>query len=261
MLHLRLIALPLVFFANAVAAYEINTHAFLSQKAYERSVLSPTHPNSILPTIGLDRWPKTGTFDIQPGLPVLGGARRYFDDIDVDEPYLRAITRPASAQEETSIGLLYARSFIPGFSSLDEAQSSIPGWLMRGAIREDDNDGALFLVGTNIPLFWATGDDRDDDPYGPIVRAVKHFYDPIRNLEYPYKECDRFTCKKSIQWAMGTIDPLVSGSNTPDTLRRNHSTWVDARNSYFAALTANIDGDGNGQLSTVERLDSAVVRT
>jgi hypothetical protein len=262
MLNFRLIALPLALHACIGAAYEINTHAFMSQKGYERSVLSPAHPNSILPAIALDRWPRTGTFDIYPGLPVLGGARRYFDDIDLNEPYLSAITRPAAAQEQTSIGLLYARGFVSGFSTLDEAQSSIPGWLMRGAIREDDNDGALFLPIINIPLIWFDGDDRDDDPYGPMVRAVKHFYDPIRNLQYPYKkECERYTCARSIDWAMGTINPLIPASNLPNPQRRNHSTWVDARNSYFVALTGNIDGYGNGQLSNFERADSAVVRT
>jgi hypothetical protein len=259
--HIKALCMS-VALSQSIAAYEINTHAFLTQKAYERSVLSPNHPNSILPTLGLDRLPKTGTFDINSGLPVVGGARRYFDDIDTDETYLTAITRPTAAQEETSIGLLYARGFIPGFSSLDEVQGSIPGWLMRGAIREDDNDGAVFLPLTNIPLFWLTGDDRDGDPYGPIVRAVKHFYDPVRNLRYPYRaECEKYTCLPSTAWAMGTVDPLSSGLDTPDPLRRNHSTWVDARNSYFAALTGNIDANGNGQLSTEERLDSAVVRT
>lgn len=96
MLHSRLIALPLVFFVNATSAFEINTHAFMSQKAYEPSVLSPSHPNSILPIIGLDRWPKIGTFDINQGLPALRGIRRYFDDVDVNEPYLTATARPTT---------------------------------------------------------------------------------------------------------------------------------------------------------------------
>ncbi len=88
--------LLLLMITYSAKSFEINTHAFMSQKAYETSVLSPSHPNSILPILGLDRWPKAETFYLYQGLPALRGIRRYFDDVDVDESYLTATARPTT---------------------------------------------------------------------------------------------------------------------------------------------------------------------
>jgi hypothetical protein len=61
----------------SASGFEITTHAWSSQKSFERSVLSANHPNSILPVLGFDRLPNSGTFDIQAGLPVTGGDFRF----------------------------------------------------------------------------------------------------------------------------------------------------------------------------------------
>ena len=46
-------------------------------------------------------------------------------------------------------------------------EDQVRSWLLRGAVREDDNDGRLLATFG----FWLTGDDRDPDPYGFITRG------------------------------------------------------------------------------------------
>ncbi|MCB1567477.1 MAG: hypothetical protein KDI69_01485 [Xanthomonadales bacterium] len=94
-------------------------------------------------------------------------------------------------------------------------------WLMRGAIREDDND-------YKILGFWRDSDHRDDDPYGRMLRAAKYFYDPFHDRAFDFAGyCADYGCEKSVDWALG-------GTNQS---RRNHFTWENARNNYWWALT------------------------
>ena len=97
------------------------------------------------------------------------------------------------------------------------APFSIQGWLMRGAIREDDY---LSNFGAKNP---------QDDPYGMFNRPLRHFYDPIN-----HKGLLAFT--PAPDWATGSKDSFANPV-LPDTTRRNHFTLLDARESEFRALT------------------------
>jgi len=154
------------------SAYEITTHALITQKAYERSALNPSNPNSVVTAIGFDRLGQNTAFDLEQkinaGLFSTPVDRAYYDDAVRPATINQSVVRLPQQQEKTSMQWLLERGFTPGFSSVESFEGSIPGWLMRGSIREDDNDGRLILKA------WATGDDRDLDPYGRILRAVKH---------------------------------------------------------------------------------------
>jgi hypothetical protein len=50
------LALLLVLGASTnVGAYEIGTHALITKTAVDASVLSPSHPKSIIPVLGFNR--------------------------------------------------------------------------------------------------------------------------------------------------------------------------------------------------------------
>lgn len=111
------------------------------------------------------------------------------------------------------------------------APLSIEGWLMRGAIREDDAKGER---------------NPQDDPYNPdLRRPLHHFFDPINNRPLTrfglwYLDND---VHKAPDWAIGGRD-VFSFPNTPETGRRNHFTAFDAREAMYRALTG-LDSSGN----------------
>jgi hypothetical protein len=124
-------------------------------------------------------------------------------------------------------------------------------------VREDDNDAILPVVG------WYSGDHRDQDPFGPLLRATKHFYDPFKDRAFDYpNHCTTYTCVRSILWALGRTNPLDPGSDSDDTGRRNHFTWQDARNNYWWALVVKRDtlGDGYDFADSVQDGSERMVR-
>ena len=144
---------------------------------------------------------------------------------------------------------LIGRGLLPGASG-QAVEQRVRSWLLRGAVREDDNDVQVPLLG------WQTGDDRDPDPFGPTPRATRHFYDPLHDRAFDYPNvCATYTCMRSILWALGRTSPLMPGSDADDTSRRNHFTWQDARNNYWWALVLKRDGQGNGYDFTDAVLD------
>lgn len=123
---------------------------------------------------------------------------------------------------------------------------------MQGDIREDDND--LLIPFTSI---FFTQDKRDPDPWGHLLRAGRHFYDPIYDRAFAYPTCDDYGCVRSPVWAMGTQHPLSPPGDAEDTARRNHFSWVDARNNYWKALTQERYPNGG---TLVDRVSSSVER-
>lgn len=100
------------------------------------------------------------------------------------------------------------------------------GWLLRGAIREDD---VPWPAGNRFP--WQ---DPDPTPGLPIFRVVNHFYDPVysRPLQIPLISDG----EKAPNWALGVND-FLGAPDTPNTTRRNHFTLFDARETMYRALT------------------------
>ena len=111
--------------------------------------------------------------------------------------------------------------------------SSIQGWLMRGAIREDD-----YISGPNP---WIV----DPDLPIPFVRVFNHFFDPVnrRGLTVGVTLGDM-----APQWAIGSVD-VFNQPNTPNPNRKNHYTVFDAREAMYRALTGQ-DKNGNPVAAT-----------
>ena len=177
-------------------AYELATHGWMTNAAYERSALR-VDP-ALLVALGIA--------ELQDGL-----GEAYFD-VSGNTVQVRSKT----TFEESN------RKMPPGVNPL-----SIPGWLMRGAIREDD-----------VP--WPVGDNPQDDPYGSIFRVRNHFYDPVNNQP--------LTVGIGLgdiapQWAIGSSN-VFSNRNNPNPYRRNHFTVFDAREAMYRALTGrDVSGD------------------
>jgi hypothetical protein len=110
----------------------------------------------------------------------------------------------------------------------------IENWLLRGVLREDDV----------LPSDYkdSTCGQPEQDPYGAFRRVLGHFYDPIFDRPLtPYGvTCSSVpglgTCWKSVDWALGYVDSFATPP-VPDTSRRNHFTWLDARENMWLALT------------------------
>ncbi|MEO8101534.1 MAG: hypothetical protein ABI790_03355 [Betaproteobacteria bacterium] len=92
----------------------------------------------------------------------------------------------------------------------------IPGWLLRGAVREDDNTKET-----------RPGTPEGDEPGGVFERVYGHFFDPVND--------------KGL-----TIGPFTFGPRAPDwaTLkgtkigaRENYYNWPSAREAMWRALT------------------------
>jgi hypothetical protein len=137
----------------------------------------------------------------------------------------------------------FEKSFI-GTLGLSEEELTIPGWLMRGAIREDDGG---YLI--NGPFeFYRMGLESEpyDDPFGNINRFCNHFFDPVN------KTAANFTCTSfqspisAPNWAIGASDAFAA-PNAPNAGRRNHFTVFDAREAMYRALTGKkVDGSSAG---------------
>ncbi len=194
------LALTLLVIWNGANAYELATHARLTQAAYSRSVLVD---QALLQDLGIDASVNNPFGEI------------YFD-VSGSEAYVRS-------QND------FEKSKMPN-NGIDFL--SIPGWLMRGAIREDD-----------VP--WPFGDNPQDDPYGRFFRVFNHFYDPINNRP--------LTVGIGLgdiapQWAIGSSN-VFSNRNNPNIYRRNHFTVFDAREAMYRALTGR-DVRGNPVAAT-----------
>lgn len=218
-------------------AYEIGTHAYVSKLGVDGSVLSPTNAKSIVPVLGFERLDAIKPFEI--ALVPSGFLRqRYFDNLPL--PAISILSEDAPAltvreieKEERKIFERLANvGLVPGKDDLSLFEQRIVAWVMRGAVREDDNDIGPYSIG-----------DRDGDPWNVVFRAGRHFYDPVNNrgLDEGFT-CTTFGCRPAIDWAAGRAD-VLNGPGTLDTSRENHFSWQDARDQYWWALTYNRNPD------------------
>lgn len=143
---------------------------------------------------------------------------------------------------------------------------SVSGWLMRGAIREDDAKGE---------------DNPQDDEFNPnLKRPLHHFYDPVNDCGLFVNTCEENYIEtgdpvfglfaqdpdvhKAPDWAIGTGDAFTD-PNVQEADRRNHFTVFDAREAMFRAITGRklnpdgtldasigLDSDGALRISTEE---------
>ena len=188
------------------AGFEVTTHASITQAAWARAIGErPTLVSKLGFNVSSDG-----------RMPDLGD--EYFD---MSGPDMRARTR---FKFESNIIALPPTDGL----ALSGQQQRINGWVIAGAIREDDNP---------------TEDNPKDDPYQPggaIHREFNHFFDPyydrpltVTTLPWAYGE----VIQKAVDWAIGTSNAF-SNENTRSTLSTwNHFTVFEAREAMFRALT------------------------
>jgi hypothetical protein len=182
------------FVCGLAAAYEVSTHGYLTYQAYMRSRLVDY---VVFQELGLEDGANTfGNF--------------YYD------------------VSSTGVGTRYWGGFeediIEEDMKLVNQSLTIPGWLMQGAIREDD-----------IPDYWPfLGENPQDDPDGKIPRVRNHFYDPVNRR--PLEIAGVAVGKDAPTWAVGSEEAFRC-PNCEDLNRRNHFTVMDAREAMYRALT------------------------
>ncbi len=203
------ISIILILLPYMASGYELATHARITKQAYLKSILNLDE--ELLLDYGLETNSHltTGYFDVSDtdiqlriaqDQFVLDKMKKYFPELE--------ITDPSTLTKEN-----YPYSPI--------------GWLMRGAIREDD---------------WPFGANPNDGPVNAF-RIFNHFFDPVNNGKLWLGE---YTAPN---WALGTEDAFpVTGliQPLPDFIKSNHFTMFDAREAQYRALTGHAkDGSKN----------------
>ena len=215
-------------------AYDAETHALITYKAYQSSVLLPTEASGTVARLGLDRLDPPSPFNTywQATAGALGPVS-YYDNTGATV-HQRQPNEYERCQMEDLAKVAIIGSTTGYFDPADPMLSGagipkvaflpVQNWLMRGVLREDDVWSILYKT-----IAKEDCGQPDTDPYGSISRVFNHFYDPIHDNGLSIGI-------KSIDWALGYVDsfdtPLVV-----DTNRRNHFTYVDARENMWRALT------------------------
>jgi hypothetical protein len=203
---------------SRASAYELSTHARITYKAYEGSALGKEQ--SMTKDLGIDSF-----ITSSPDNP-FGFA--YYD-----------ISGSVTSRSKTSFEKIYMdESNNPNPAIPPTATDvSLPGWLMRGAIREDDYASAF-------GIWVAKNPQNDQDPPQSFWRVMNHFFDPYLNrpLTLSSAAASAFSqatgetdFKRAPSWALGADDAFAA-TPVPDPARRNHFTVFDAREAMYRAL-------------------------
>lgn len=207
---MKRIALPIVSLAVCLQltpadAYELATHGVLTEKAYKRSALN-TDPQ-LLKSLGIDS-SKANVF-----------GEAYYDISGND------VTQRTQYDFEKGKMPDEGRDFL-----------TVKGWLMRGAIREDD-------------AYREDNPQDDRDPANAkLRRPLHHFFDPVNNRPLTVAgigllDPDVHTAPA---WGLGTTNAnAFVYPGIPENGRRNHFTVLDAREAIYRALTGvRLNNDG-----------------
>ena len=205
-------------------AYELATHARVTYMAYAQSTLAK-EPR-LLKSLGIDT-----LILLNPSDPF---GKTYYDVSVTD-------TRERSANSFETEFMTEREDNPSPVIPPDVTNLSLPSWLMRGAIREDDYARAF---GTWV----APNPQADPDQPQAFWRIMNHFYDPVgdRPLTLNAAQASAFALftqestdfRAAPAWALGTSNTdAFLHPNMPETGRRNHFTVFDAREAMFRALT------------------------
>lgn len=169
--------------------YELSTHGAITKFSFERSLLVSSSVFDVLGLMGGDR-PFGFIYYDMNNFGVRSRNNWFFEDSIIRD---KLFSEPLSAK----------------------------GWLMRGAIREDD-------------LPRPIGRNPQDDPDDSIVRVRNHFYDPVNRR--PLEVAGVALGTDAPTWASGS-EEAFGCPNCEDLERRNHFTVMDAREAMYRALT------------------------
>ncbi|MHB8728228.1 MAG: dockerin type I repeat-containing protein [Sulfuricaulis sp.] len=188
---------------SGAQGYELATHGALTEQAYEASDLKTDV--SLIPQLGIDVYTQNPNTQTNP-----------FGSIYYDVSGTTVKERSDSPFEDKII--------VSDLQAFGVKPLSLQGWLMRGAIREDDNPTQYALDDPDLP--------------GVFHREFNHFFDPINNRPltvFGLSFVDS-NVHKAPDWAMGT-DDVFTNPNTRGSEKRNHFTVLDAREAQYRALT------------------------
>ncbi len=188
-----LLSLGIVWLIGTPAsAYELATHGILTEKAYERSMLV-TDPQ-LLKSFGLD-----------------ASNPNVFGEIYYDVFGTEVKERKQNDFEKSKMPN-EGRDFL-----------TIKGWLLRGAIREDD-----WTDIDRLGCHRQAPNPHDDN----IDRPGNHFYDPV----YDRGLTVFIVGERAPDWGLGTTN-FQANPPPVNVARANHYTILDAREAMYRALT------------------------
>ena len=222
------------------SAFNLETHALITQDARNKSVLSISNLE-LAQRYGFDRLEPRHIFDNQNSFRCLANdpnsVSRRDAYIDARDAWLNA---PGSNPRANVFGrcltLFEQLSMPPAYTGLLPSPNPavgatgwlrLEGWLMRGAIREDDFESGAYDNPNLIP---------DQDPWVDEFRSLNHFYDPIVDNTGigPFRNIGQ----RSTTWALGIADEdNWTNVQLPEVARGNHFSDADARKLMFLALT------------------------
>ena len=164
----RYLVLGSLALSNTSWAYEIDTHAWLTKRAFDRSTLSPGSPSStgLYKTLGWERLPPGEPFNL-PGSGSTPDRNRYYDLVGT-------WSTGDTFNFQREVNYFEQRRMPLEYRAADAVLGNRPwlrfeSWLMRGAIREDDLEQAEYTDGS----------PPDRDPHGEFTRVLRHFYNPV----------------------------------------------------------------------------------
>jgi hypothetical protein len=203
-------ALILALLSDVARPYEQSTHALLTRASVARSMLQATNQGlmrdlDLTDPRALD--PKGSYFEVINPFAGVGGAAK----------------RTWQSYENDILGILGVA-----------VDSTAPGnWIVRGAVREDDNP--------------AEDPPTPQDVSPGLKRPLHHFFDPFNNRPLSGGGVGAIDgdIHRNPDWAIGSADSFLR-PNTPEMGRRNHFSVFDAREAMFRALTLKWrDSDGS----------------
>jgi hypothetical protein len=260
----------LFVFENAIG-YETETHALITRKAYQESILSQTGSNSVSHILGLDRldrfvpfrsyWTPPGslsdTYYTNGGWTGIGALDPTGWNVPEDFEHCQMAEFLQLDPSRAEFQLLFQDSvsiYEKGVSS--DATLPIQNWLVRGAIREDDLGHGVLGIAPTLGShcgreWWATR----AQPNGANPRSFNHFYDPYLDVGLTFAGG-----KRSTDWAFGYIQALALPPQV-DVTRENTYTYSDARNTFYWALTRQENRIAGHAYTASQRADDALDRT
>jgi len=221
---------------RSAQSYDAETHALIAYKAYGQSALSQTGTGSLVARLTLDRLEIPTPFNTYwQAVGSTPGPLAYYDTTSASGFDRDATPRQPDVYEQCQMQHLAPRppketgtnwlkdDPMLGADGVTVTFFPIENWLMRGDLREDDLSPLLYNTIASDKC-----NQPDSDPYGSIVRVFNHFYDPIHDVGN--------VGAKSVDWALGYVDSFATPP-VVNTNRRNHFTYVDARENMWRALT------------------------
>ena len=227
-ISLSVASTALLLLTESAIAYEVSSHAAMSLKAFDRSQIGNfSSVTSVIARLGL-----VELHNLREAQPpardknVFGD--RYYDlgNSGLTDRYANSPNFSPRNYERTrftDIGM--------GGHLL-----TIPGWVARGAIREDDFPTAEIPQDGQCSLLTC-------------YRILNHFFDPYHDRAFNIPLYD-VAVKKSPDWAIGAVNAFA-GTIAPDSARDNRYSVFDARDFMYRALTLRKRSDSNGGLEDI----------